>query len=458
MSGAGDNSVQPASHASAAIISVGDELSLGQLLNTNSRWLAQRLTDSGIITVAHVTVPDDLQALTRAIARLSAEADLVLVSGGLGPTADDLTRPALAQAMNDQLVIDPLALAQVEGWFAAANRAMPDINKVQAQRPSRAATLPNLHGTAPGIHAQVGRADLFSLPGPPREMMPMFEAQVLPRLRPPKDRTVRTRVLHTIGIGESELATRLGKLMDRPGASNSTSGVLVGTTASGGIVSVRVRYEGPLPPIEADAQVEKTLREVRTAAGPYIFGADSDTLAGVVLKLLRDRGEHVGVVESCTGGQLASLITEVPGSSASFVGGLITYSNTLKQSLAGVDPALLGPAPEAPGAVSREVAVAMAVGGLGRLQVDHCLAITGIAGPGGAVPAQADRPAKPVGTVFIARCSRLFAQGKKTTDARQFLFAGDRQSIQAWSARMALAMLRLHLAGAEDVKLLRQVG
>jgi nicotinamide-nucleotide amidase len=440
-------------HATAAIISVGDELSLGQTINTNSRWLANRLTDSGIITAAHVTVPDDQPALSAAISRLTTAADLVLVTGGLGPTADDLTRPALAQAMEDPLVEDPLALSQVEAWFAAANRAMPEINKLQALRPSRATTLPNLNGTAPGLHARVGDADVFCLPGPPREMIPMFEAQVLPRLHPPKDRTVRTRVLHSIGLGESDLATRLGKLMDR----GPQSGVLVGTTASGGIVSVRVRYEGPLPPIDADAQVERTLREVRTLAGPYIFGTDNDTLAGVVLNTLRERGERVGVVESCTGGLLSSLITEVPGSSMSYAGGLITYSNSLKQTLAGVDAALLGPAPEAPGAVSREVAVAMATGGLGRLQVDHCLAVTGIAGPGGAVPAQADRPAKPVGTVFIARCSRLFSQGKKTTDVRQFLMKGDRHSIQDWSAKTALAMLRLHLVGAEDLKLLRQV-
>src|SRR5207247_2248337 len=131
-------------------------------------------------------------------------------------TADDLTRPALAQAMSDQLVEDPLALSQVEAWFAAANRPMPEINRLQALRPGRASTLPNLNGTAPGLHAQVGRAEVFCLPGPPREMIPMFEAQVLPRLRPPKDRTVRARALHCIGIGESDLATRLGKLMDRP--------------------------------------------------------------------------------------------------------------------------------------------------------------------------------------------------------------------------------------------------
>jgi nicotinamide-nucleotide amidase len=446
----------PATHARAAIVSVGDELTLGQTMNTNSRWLAQRLTDAGIITTLHMTVADDAPALAGAIARLSSVVDLVLITGGLGPTADDLTRAALAHAMNDQLVEDPLAMAQIESWFAAGNRAMPEINRVQAQRPGRAMTLPNLNGTAPGLYATVGGAEVFCLPGPPREMIPMFDAQVVPRLRPPKERTVRTRALHCIGIGESDLATRLGPLMARDNFEQE-GGVLVGTTASGGIVSVRVRYEGPAPPIEADALIEKALREVRIRAGAYVFGGDADTLAGVILKQLQERGERLGVVESCTGGLLSSLITEVPGSSMTFMGGLVTYANTLKQSLAGVDGALLGAAPEAPGAVSAEVAVAMASGGLGRLQVDHCLAVTGIAGPGGSVPAIADRPAKPVGTVFIARCSRLFSQGKKSTDVRQFHMNGDRQSIRDWSAKMALAMLRLHLVGAEELKLLRQV-
>ncbi len=146
-----------ATHATAAIISVGDELSLGQTMNTNSRWLAQRLTDSGIITVEHTTVPDDEVALAAAIFRLSATVPLILVTGGLGPTADDLTRPALAAAMSDELVEDPLALSQVEAWFAASNREMPEINRVQALRPRRGSTLPNLNGTAPRFAPRSGR-------------------------------------------------------------------------------------------------------------------------------------------------------------------------------------------------------------------------------------------------------------------------------------------------------------
>lgn len=441
----------PAAHERAAILSVGDELSLGQTTNTNSRWIAERLTGAGILTVEHVTVADDEADLAATLRRLAAKTDLVIVTGGLGPTLDDLTREALARAMDDSLVEDAIALEQVQAWFVSRGRVMPELNRVQALRPARATSLPNLHGTAPGLHGRLDRCECFCLPGPPREMQPMFHAQVAPRLRPPPGRTIATRVLHTVGIGESDLATRLGPMMKREG----DEGVLVGTTASGGIVSVRLRYEGPLAPYDADNLLEKHMREVRVRAGAYVFGTGDDTLPGVIIKLLRDRGERVGAVESCTGGLLSGMLTDVAGSSQVFAGGLITYSNALKQSLAGVDAALF--TPEGPGAVSRECALAMATGGLERLNVEHCLAITGIAGPGGAVPAFGTRPGKPVGTVYIARASRQAGAGRVSTEVRHFTMAGDRASVRDWSAKSALAMLRLHLVGAEELKLLRQV-
>jgi nicotinamide-nucleotide amidase len=440
----------PPVHATAAILSVGDELTLGQTTNTNSRWLAERLTSLGIITVEHVTVPDDEPALVAGLLRLASIAQLVIVTGGLGPTLDDLSRQALAQALGDSLIEDPLALEQVEAWFTSRGRAMPALNRVQALRPTRGISLQNLHGTAPGLYAVLGRADCFCLPGPPREMHPMFDAAVVPRLKPPPGRTVATRVLHTIGIGESDLATRLGPMMKREGG----DGVLVGTTASGGVVSVRLRYEGPLAPYDADHLLEKQMREVRVRAGAYVFGTADDTLPAVVLKLLQTRTERVGTVESCTGGLAASMLTDIAGSSNAFSGSLITYSNLLKQQLAGVDPSIFGP--DGPGAVSRECALAMAQGGLDRLQTEHCLAITGIAGPGGAVPANGSRPGKPVGTVYIARASRQTGGGRVSTDVRHFTMNGDRHAVREWSAKSALAMLRLHLIGAEELKLLRQ--
>lgn len=447
----------PEIHARAAIVSIGDELSLGQKLDSNSQWIADRLVATGIVPVEHVTVPDDLERHTAALRRLAEDVDVIVSTGGLGPTADDLTRQALAGAMEDSLVEDPIALAEVEGWFGSRGRLMPAINRVQALRPTRGKTLPNLHGTAPGVYGQIRAAtrahvcDVLCLPGPPKEMMPMFESQVLPRLRPSASRTVRTRVLHCIGIGESELATMLGPLMDR------VRNPLIGTTASGGVISVRIRYEGPLPPAEAEAEVAKDERAVREKAGVHIFGAEDQTLGQTLVDALRTRKRSLAVVESCTGGLLAGAMTEIAGCSAVFVQGWVTYSNLAKHREVGVPLQMLNinekgepvDAPDGPGAVSGEVAVAMARGGLERSGADYCLSITGIAGPGGG------STEKPVGTVHIGLASRV---GEEIHAAsRKFKMSGDREAIRSWSVRAAMAVLWLELSGHPEIRLLRQV-
>lgn len=428
-------------HRTAAILSIGDELTLGQNLDTNSRWLSQRLSELGIITTEHATVPDDLAATRDAMLRLAQTADLVIGTGGLGPTADDLTRHALAAAMGDDLVEDPASLAALQARFAG--REMPAMNRVQALRPSRGEAIPNPNGTAPGLRGTLPPrgVDVYCLPGPPREMQPMFEAQVVPALRPPADRAVRTLALHTFGLGESHVATRLGDLMAR------THSPLVGTTASGGVVTCRVRYEGP--PGRADTEMAGVEADIRARLGPYLFGAGPDTLASAALTLLTARGQSLAVVESCTGGLLGSLLTDIPGSSAAFLGGWITYTDRLKQELVGVPANLFGPG--RPGAVSREVAEAMARGSLDRSGADHALSITGIAGPGGG------SEHKPVGAVWIALASRSAAPGAAPTLlSRRFQFTGDRATIRDWAAKSAIAMLRFALIGAESTRMLRQ--
>lgn len=436
-------------HAKAAILSIGDELTLGQTLDTNAKWLADRLIAFGIVTVEHVTVPDDLNAHVASIRRLASSVDLLISTGGLGPTADDLTREALARATEDTLVEDPIAMAEIEAWFTGRGRVLTTINRVQALRPSRARTLPNPHGTAPGLHTKFRvmspsagcehMCDIFALPGPPREMHPMFETQVFPRLRPCHGREVRTRVLHTVGLGESDLASRLGELMDR------TRSPLVGTTASSGIVSIRIRYEGPLPPADADGLISQTEAECRRRAGPYIFGGESQTLAERVLVTLNERRQTIAVVESCTGGSLGEAITEVPGSSSAFLGGWITYSDAMKTKEVGVPTALFTPG--GPGAVSRECAAAMATGGLEQANSDWCLSITGIAGPeGGSVQ-------KPVGTVYIALAGKTLS----SPDIRRFRMGGGRAAVREASVKAALAMLWMHLHETPGIRLLRQV-
>lgn len=437
-------------HATAAIVSIGDELVLGQTLNSNSRWLAVQLANLGIVTREHVTVPDDANAHADAIRRLAANVDLIISTGGLGPTADDLTREVMSQVLGSSLIEDPRSLEQILQWYTSRGRAMPEINQVQAMRPSTATAIANPNGTAPGLYARVSigvrACDVYCLPGPPGEMMPMFEQAVRPAIRPPAGRCVVTRAVPCFGIGESQIAMRLGDLMSRD------SVPLVGTTASGGVVTCRIRYEGPLDATEATALVDRTEESIRRLLAPLVFASGEVTLAQAVVATLAQRGRTLGVVESCTGGLLGSMITDVPGSSAVFTGGLITYSNQQKVALAGVDPELL--AESGPGAVSKEVASAMAVGGLARLACDECLAITGIAGPGGASDATDTRPAKNVGLVYVALARKL---GTRTrVEVRRFQMRGDRAAVRDWSTRSALMMLHMALRNVPIVRLLRE--
>jgi len=449
-------------HRTAAILAIGDELVIGQKLDTNSRWLSRRLIDLGIRPIEHATLDDDVHAISAALERLAERADLIISTGGLGPTADDLTRASLALAMGESLIEDSVALEQIKAWYASRGRPMPPANRVQARRPPSARRLPNTRGTAPGLAGVLEvdhpappegadrlRADVYCLPGPPIELRAMFEDLVLPELRPPTDAAIVTRVLHTFGLGESDVADRLGTLMARDRAPT------VGTTASEGVVSVRIRYEGPSDHDTAARLVDETASLVRDQLGDVIFAVGEDaTLESAMLDRLRARAETLAVVESCTGGLLAELLTSIPGSSDAFVGGWITYTNRMKHEQVGV-PMSTFRAPSdagepAPGAVSRECAAAMAVGGLERSGSDHCLAITGIAGPDG------DTPDKPVGTVWIALASSGGA-GTPSTDVRRFLFKGGRDQIRLWSARSALGLLRLRLDGL-DAPLLAESG
>jgi nicotinamide-nucleotide amidase len=446
----------PTAHAHAAILSVGDELILGQSLDTNTRWIADRLLDLGVRPLLHATAPDDRADIAAEMVRLAGRADLVVVTGGLGPTADDLTRDALADATGEALVEDSDTLGRLAAWYEGRGQPMPAPNRVQAMRPARARCLPNDHGTAPGLSAALGGADIFCLPGPPGEMRPMFQRFVEPALRP--GLLVRTRAVQVFGLGESRVAELLGDLMRRE---NSP---LVGTTASVGLVTVRMRWESApgAPPDAAAGALDRVEARVRELLGDAVItpsGAPGDRgLPEVVVGMLRERGRTLAIAESCTGGLLGSMVTRVPGSSEVFAGGWITYTNAMKAAQLGVDASHF---PEvrsgAPGAVSAEVCLAMAEGarrraatahpggsGPGAGGTDHAIAITGIAGPGGATEG------KPVGTVWIGLADR---DGR--TECRRFEFAGDRDAVRQWSAMTALGMLRMRLAGT-DMELLRQ--
>lgn len=408
------------------ILAIGDELTSGERVDTNSAWISAKAAALGVRTVEHRTAADDQAQIAGAVRDLARLSTVLIITGGLGPTLDDLTRQALADVLNEPLVEDAAAVADLHAWYAGRGRPMPQANRVQALRPASARMLPNPKGTAPGVAATVGTTKVFCLPGPPREMFPMFEKEVVPAFELDPSNTVRVRTVPTFGLGESAVADLLGPMMDR------TRNPLVGTTASGCIVTCRVRYTGHAD--GADAALNATVADLKARLGPAILTEhdahdDGLVLVRTVTDLLRARSQTLAVVESCTGGLLGEMLTRLPGSSDVFAGGLLTYSNELKTRLAGVDSALL----TAHGAVSRAVALAMARGGLDRTGAAHALAITGIAGPGGGTDT------KPVGTVWIARAS---ADG--SSEARHFLFKGGRDAVRLWAATTALGMLRLH--------------
>ncbi len=414
----------------AAILSIGDELMLGQSIDTNSGWVSARLAELGVRCREHRTVGDDRGLIAAAMRSLREGSDLLLVTGGLGPTADDLTRFALGDVVDPggELQCDAAAMRELERWFAGRPGGMPPANRVQAMRPSPATLVANPHGTAPGLRLEDPRGLLVCLPGPPREMQPMFESVVTPWIRERSSAVLHTAVVPSVGLGESDAAARLGELMDRD------RDPLVGTTASGGVVSARIRSSGP----GAEERVAAMVAEVVARWHPYAFAREPESLAAAVGRRLLAAGRRLVTCESCTGGGLGSMLTAVPGSSGWYRGGWVTYDNAMKSQQLGVPAELI----ERHGAVSAAVAVAMAVGGLERAEAEESLAITGIAGPGGATPG------KPVGTVWIAHASR--DAGEIRVRRRCFRFRGDREAVRDRSATMALAMLRLALDGLES--------
>lgn len=452
----------PLTHTHAAILSIGDELVLGQMLDTNSRAIAQRLMDAGVQTVEHVTIADDLDATVRTIERLCCSptaAPLLVVTGGLGPTADDLTREALARVLGEQLVEDAEAFATLEQWLNSRGRPMTPAQRLQALRPASAQCLRNELGTAPGLFARITRegggvisetgtgpgagfgapapaptaCDAFFLPGPPNEWSPMFDRWVLPRLVLPEGHLVRTFLMQMIGLSEADAASRI------PGLMNRDRNPLVGITASGGVLTWRIRFRGRASESDAQAAIQEVVDQLRGAMGQYILHdgeglAGGRPLAATALDVLKERAQTVAVAESCTGGMLAEKLTDVPGSSSVFHAGWITYSNQAKVRDLGVQPATL----EQHGAVSAETVREMAIGALQRARVTHAIAISGVAGPDGGSPPRSD---KPVGTVWIALATRLGADNTMHTTCKRFRFTGSRADIRERACAVALAWL-----------------
>ena len=422
------------------LVNTGSELLLGRTLNTHAQWLARQLADRGFAVARQTSVADTSAAIAAAVRESLSRANLVITTGGLGPTSDDLTRQTIAETLGKKLHADATIAAHIKNWFESRNRPVPASTRAETFVPEGALVLPNANGTAPGLAIEIGDRNfelgaggansasaishlpspkwLIMLPGPPRELRPMFTASVLPLL----NRIFSGRelfaclTLRTTGLGEAILAERVEQKL------GNIVGLEIGYCAHMGQVDIRLAARGA----GREAILRKAEAIVRAEMGETIFGVEDETLESVAVRLLTERRQTLALAESCTGGFIANKITNVPGASAVLLAGLVTYANAAKEKFLGVSAETLA----AHGAVSEAVAREMAEGARRATGADFALAVTGIAGPSGGT---AD---KPVGTVFVALAT---AGG---TRAERRLNRYDRETFKELTSRQALDMLR----------------
>ncbi len=406
----------------ASIVSIGNELLNGQTVNSNAAYLGEELLRFGIPVASSFTVADETDAIVRAFELACEQADVIIATGGLGPTDDDLTRQATAKFLGVELELHNDLLEKIQSFFNRMNRLMPERNKIQAYIPAGARALPNI-GTAPGIRAESKGKLFFVLPGVPQEMKRMFEESVLPELKQfAGGQAVVMRKLKCFGAGESTIAELLGNAMQRG------RNPLINCTVSSGIITLHIIASAKNRK-KAEEMAEKDEQFLRGILGELVYGTGDESLAGAVGEALVRQAKTVAVAESCTGGLITKLLTDIPGASRYFTHGWITYSNEAKIAELGVPADLI----EKHGAVSKEVAEAMARCARRKAGTDFAIGITGIAGPGGATEQ------KPAGLVYIS------VDSDQGCDTERCLFSYDRRFVRLRSAQTALNMLRLKL-------------
>lgn len=409
----------------AEIIAVGTEILLGNTVNTDARDVSEGLSALGINVYYHTVVGDNPERLRSAVEIAKSRADIIITTGGLGPTYDDLTKQTLAECFNRKLILNEAVAASIRGHFERRPHwKMPENNMRQAMLPEGCTVFYNNCGTAPGCAFETERKHVLMLPGPPGECNAMFNEFAVPYLKALSDSEIVSHNIHIFGMGESEVEEKLREMME-----NMTNPTLA-PYAKSGEVMLRLTAKAESRE-EAEKLMAPVLERVRDVLGDVIYGIDSDSLEKTVLELLKSHKLTLATAESCTGGLLSKRLTDIPGASAVYLGGVTAYANYAKTEFLGVSPELL----ETHGAVSDAVARAMAEGVRYRLRADFGVGITGIAGP------DAGGSKKPVGTVFLA-----LATGSGTY-CKALNFGARRSRVRLMSANHALDLIRRNLTG-----------
>ncbi len=403
-----------------AVLSIGTELTRGELVNSNAAWLAAELTAIGFEVSEHAVVDDDIGRIVEALRRLAGRVRVVVATGGLGPTTDDLTTAAVAAALGAPLVRDEASLDHIRRRVERAGRTLTATNAKQADFPAGADILPNPVGTAPGFGVQLGECTAYFMPGVPSEMKRMFEDQVARRIRGLAPNNLFQSRLRTFGLPESVVGEKLA------GVEAAYPGTTIGYRAHFPEIEVKVLARAATHAAARDLSDRATV-DVRARLGSYVYGEAEDTFAGVVGRALRTRGWTLAIAESCTGGLVGHMLTREPGASEFLLLDAVTYANSAKSSVLGINEEVI----RWHGSVSPEVACAMALGARRVSGADLALSLTGVAGPSGGTDT------KPVGTVHIA-----LARPDGTAESRHRLFTGDRARIQTLASYAGLEMVR----------------
>ncbi|HOJ11366.1 MAG TPA: competence/damage-inducible protein A [Clostridiales bacterium] len=413
----------------AEILAVGTELLLGQIVNTNAQYISQRLPEVGVNVYYHDVVGDNPKRLRESLSMALKRSDVVILTGGLGPTKDDLTKETVAQALNRKLVLDEESFDIMKSFFARFNRQMTENNIKQAYLPEGSIIIKNKNGTAPGCIIEDGDKVVIMLPGPPSEMRPMFEETVISYFRNRSDCKLVSKFVRIFGIGESAVEDKIMDLVD-----NQTNPTIA-PYAKQGEVMLRITAKCENGE-DSDALINPVIEEIKKRLGDTVYSADNKEMEEVVAELLLSSGLTISIAESCTGGLISKTLTDIAGISQVFMSGVVSYSNSAKINILGVRPITI----EKYGAVSENTAVEMAENIRNISGTDIGLSVTGIAGPGGATPE------KPVGLVYVALAS------KDGVQIKELKLWGERSRIRNVACLNALDMIRRYVLKQPELK------